>query len=298
MRQLVHRQGHLGNAQSRHPGDPGALPREHPVQSENYAPIELAPAVARHLERVEYNGASDLQGRVHRIKNWEKWAMPQRIAFLRSFVEDTARDPAIARKAVAIIRESRVPLRDHRSEWSALLKWVQTNYRFTAEPNERIQSPQYTLTNLHGDCDDGAILLAALGHSIRLPFRFVLSGRSSQGERARWVEGVGAPPRGVSWSHIYVMAQWPPFRPTKAAWAEPTLDVPLGWDSLKEPLPRGRADMGEGEGVSRVRTILQKLQWQTVGASALGTVLGGVASYLLVQKVLRPLVEKRGDRRR
>lgn len=274
-------------------------PREQPLTGEEFAPIELAHSVSKHLEPVRYDGRSPMAGRLSRIRDWEKWSMARRIAFLREFVEDTARDPAIAEKATEIIRSAGVPLRDHEGEWRALLKWVQQNIRFTAEPKERIQSPQYTLTKRYGDCDDLGITLAALAYSLRLPFRFVLSGRRGR-KRIRWVEGEGSPPSGANWTHIYVQAQWPPFRPTTFAWAEPTLDVPLGWDSISSPLPKGRADLGEEEPAKTSAQSLQKLvkdlPWVTIG----GSVIGSVLSAAVVGLVVRPALEKkrlRGPRR-
>lgn len=306
--------GDIGIAARRHPSLrtlPGPrLPKEQPiVGGERYAPIELAPDIRKHLEPVQYEGDSPLAGRVSRVVDWDKWSMQQRIAFLRSFVEDTARDPMIAQKAVSIIRQAGVQHRDYRAEWAALLKWVQQNVRFMAEPAERLQSPQYTLSTLGpADCDDMAILLAALGHSIRLPFRFVLSGRDARRNRHRWVEGVGRPPRGVNWTHIFVQAQWPPFRPTAAAWAEPTLDVELGWDFTRDPIPKDRGDIGEAtEAVAAGKTNLQvlkeegkilkavkKLPWLTI----LGTVIGSALSFVLIQGVVRPAVEWRQRRHR
>ena len=268
----------------------------------------------KHLVRVEYEGASPLQGRVNRIPEWDKWTMEQKVAFLRSFVQDTARDPAIALKATTILRAAGVDQRDYRGSWAALLRWVQRNYRFTAEPNERIQSPQYTLSTLYGDCDDGSVLLAALGHSIRLPFRFVVSGRGDKGDRIRWVEGTGPAPKGVTWSHIYILAQWPPFKPRHAAWAEVTLDARLGWDSMKEPPPKNRADLaGERGGgklgqtgarppsqdtaptapvvqkaAARVTAVAKALPWITIA----GSVVGSLLSFLLIQGVVIPRMRR------
>ena len=282
------------------------LPRDmpHPIGAEVFAPIALADAVKAHLKPVEYEGDSPMKGRLHTVPDWEKWGMAERLAFLRSFVEDTARDPMIAKKANDIVRAARVPTGNYRGEWAALLKWVQTRIRFTAEPNERIQSPQYTLTEKFGDCDDLGVLLAALGHSRRLPFKFTLSGRDMGGKRVRWVEGDGNAPR-AAWTHIYVLSQWPPFRPTKSAFAEPTLDVPLGWDALRDAPPRNRADLGadepekatEGAGVvkkqlailAKTQAIAAKLPWITIAGSVVGTVL----SYVVVQGVVAPRLKKK-----
>lgn len=270
------------------------LPRERPLDGrETFTPIELAPSIRAHLRRVEEGG--QLQGRLHVIESWAKWTMPERVAFLRALVEDTARDPAIARKAISIVREARVPLRDHRGEWSALLRWVQRNIRFTAEPDERIQSPQYTLTERYGDCDDLGVCLAALAHSIRLPWKFVISGRDAEGNRVRWVEGERFP-EGASWTHIYVLAGWPPFKPGAWAWAEPTLDVPLGTDAaMLDPAARARrADLAGPEAAPAASTW--KVSWPTVFTTVLGSTLAAVLSYKVVSAVKR--AERRGRRRR
>lgn len=259
------------------------LPRERPVVGgEVYAEIELDPAVRAHLQPVPYAGDSPLSGRIFRIPAWDNWSMEQRIAFLRSFVEDKSRDPMIAAKAVRIIRSAGVPLRDHQGEWAALLKWVQTHVRFTAEPKERLQSPQYTLSVMMGDCDDLGIVLASLAHSIRLPFRFALLGRTKDGKRIRWIEGTGPVSPGVNWHHIYVYAGTPPFRPTKWFAAEPTLDVPLGHDPLTDGVPKGRSDLGA------VDTALQR-RGRGLGAFpwrfAVVSVVGSVLSYLAVKRL-------------
>ena len=80
------------------------------------------------------------------------------------------------------------------------------------------------------NCDDAATLLAALCESIKLPWKFVLSGRDPAGQKVRLIEGEKEP-RGVSWSHIYLTIGTPPFNPNRWYFAEPTIrGVPLGWD--------------------------------------------------------------------
>lgn len=287
------------------PAAPVLLPREQPVVGDGrrYAEIELSDDLKEQCKPVQYDGDSPLAGRVFTVPAWDNWNMVQRLSFLREFACDKARDPAIAEKSNEIVRAAGVPVGDYKGEWAALLKWVQRNIRFTAEPNERIQSPQYTLTQKFGDCDDCAIVLAALAHARRLPFRFVLSGRDDGNRRIRWIEGNGKPPT-ASWTHIYALAQWPPFRPTKSAFAEPTLDVPLGWDSLRDPPPRSRADMGADEPekaeapnviskqlaiLKKTQAVAAKLPWITIAGSVMGTVL----SYVVVQGVVAPRLKKK-----
>lgn len=260
------------------------------ASNEEYAPFELKPELLRELVRVEYDAASPFAGRVFRLPGWTHWSMERRIAFMRLFGEHTARDPAIALKATRILRDAGVSIRDYRAAWSALLLWVQQNIRFTGEQRERLQSPQATLTLKMGDCDDMALLLFALGASIRLDSRFVLSGAGPKG-RARWIEGVGACPTDVNWTHVFLLVGWPPFAPTQWEFAEPTLDVRLGWDSMKEPIPRGRADMGDAAETLPVRATraVKALPWTTIA----GTVIGSVISFIVTRQIARALERRR-----
>jgi transglutaminase-like putative cysteine protease len=175
-----------------------------PGAREYFAPIELSPKVLAFLEPIKYGGPSDLKGRVFRVRPWKSWPMARRIAFMRAFVEDTSRDPAIARKTTEILKTAGVDPKDHKAAWAALLKWVQKNVYYVNERDERLQSPQYTLTEKHGDCDDCAIVLAALGDSIRLPWAYTISGKDAKGALVTWTEGRGPFPAGVEWTHIYL----------------------------------------------------------------------------------------------
>lgn len=152
-------------------------------------------------------------------------------------------------------------------------------------------------------CDDMAICLAALGESLRLPWKFVLTGKLRDGSRYRWVEGMPEPPEGFNASHIFLYVGGPPFRPTWWAWAEPTLDVKLGWDLFRDRIPGSRADMaghsleglvvtGDAFALSAVvggEKLLEKLRrhvaavpWQNVAA----TVIGGVLSAIVLKRLL------------
>lgn len=293
---------------------PGIPPREQVYEKELFAPIELDPEIRRHLTPVKYEGKSDLQGRVNKVLGWNTWGMERRMAFLRMLVTDTAKDPAIARKAVSILREGNAPVRDYKREWAVLLRWVQQNVRYVNEPGERLATSQYTLTELHGDCDDMAILLASLGESIRLPWAFVLSGRHKKsGRKVCWVEGSGPCTPGVEWSHIYLRVGGPPFRPTWWTFAEPTLDVPLGWNNVTSAPVKDRPDLGTEAAVptdagvsargtaassgllpasmriasstaNKTKEFAGKIAWPTV----IGTVIASVLSFVVVQKVVAP----------
>jgi transglutaminase-like putative cysteine protease len=87
------------------------------------------------------------------------------------------------------------------------------------------------------NCDDLAVVLATMAESIRLPWRFVLAGKTRRGDTVRWAEGTPQP-RGVSFHHIYLHLGNQPFRPTQWFAAEPTVrGVPLGWDVTIHGMP-------------------------------------------------------------
>lgn len=193
--------------------------------------MELPANLKKHARLVQYKGKGALVGRVYEIPAWLSWSQTRRLAFMREFTEDKARDPHIAAFTTKILREAGCDGRDLRKGWAVLLAWVQKNVTYVNEPNERLQSPQATLQLGFGDCDDLAILLRGLGHSLRWPSRWVLSGRVRKtGQKVRWIEGQAEPATGIDWAHIYLLVGGPPFKPTWWTYAEPTLQVPLGWD--------------------------------------------------------------------
>jgi hypothetical protein len=182
------------------------------------------------------------------IKSWGKLSEPKRMAMLRQISREGGRDPRVATKAIEIIREAGVKPRDYRGQAAALLTWVQENIYYANEPGERLQDPVYTLRVKYGDCDDEAILLAAFYESLRLPWRFVLSGKARNGTVDRWVEG--SKMKDLEFSHIYVVVGWPPFRPTKWQFAEPTLkNIPLGWDVVHHARSQGSSVLPELAGI-------------------------------------------------
>ena len=291
-------------------------PRRIPPQNRPvYSPLEMAPKLRAQLRPLGQDRETALTGRQFIITEWERWSMNKRLAFLHELTDDWCRDPALAALTVKILRNSGAIVRDYRAQWAALLAWVQdpANFYYVNEPNERIQSPQHSINTGTGDCDDAAILLAALGASIRLPFRFVISGINQRGEKVRWIEGVGPVPPGVQWSHIYVCVGWPPFNPAAWEFAEPTLSVPLGWDVVSAPKDgNGRVRLPEMEAKpSRllagtvgmiesdaprpapalpaaprrpVRDFAAAIPWPQVGA----TVIAGILSYVVTQQVIAP----------
>jgi hypothetical protein len=76
------------------------------------------------------------------------------------------------------------PARDHNCEAGAILDFVKSYVRFQPDPLtsvrghmdtvELIQAPQVTLKRRAGDCDDQAVLIAALGMALGMPAKFVV----------------------------------------------------------------------------------------------------------------------------
>lgn len=172
--------------------------------------------------------------RVYHLPDWHGLSHPQRLVVMRQIATQRGRDPRIAKLALNIIRKSKAKPRQYDKQAAALLKWVQNpkNCYYINEPGERLQDPIYTIKVKHGDCDDMVLLLCALFESVNLPWKQVLSGRTGQGQKVRYIEGQPVP-QGCSWAHIYCMVGTPPFNPDRWFFCEPTVEgVPLGWDVI------------------------------------------------------------------
>lgn len=172
--------------------------------------------------------------RVYHLPDWHSLSHPQRLVVMRQIATMRGRDPRIAKLALSIIRKSGAQPRDYDKQAAALLKWVQSpkNCYYINEPGERLQDPIYTIKVKHGDCDDMVLLLCCLFESINLPWKQVLSGRSKDGQKLRYIEGQPIPDA-ESWAHVYCMVGTPPFNPNRWWYCEPTVQgVPLGWDVI------------------------------------------------------------------
>jgi len=180
--------------------------------------------------------------KVHHIPGWERMGDKARVAVLRQIAESSGRDPRVRALAAQIV--SGVDQRQYEQQAAALLRWVQENVAYLNEPGEILQDPLYSVKVKHGDCDDLALVLAALLESIRLPWRFVLSGQARNGAKSRWIEG-DTMPWGVQWAHIYIAIGDRPFSPTRWTIAEPTVrGSPLGHDAAMTG--RAMPEMGGG----------------------------------------------------
>ena len=185
--------------------------------------------------RISLHGASHHD--VPKVEHLPLWSMHNthdRMKALRQIVEAGGRDPRLATLCVNIFRQKGIQPRDYKGQANALLKWVQHNIYYINEPQERLQDPAYTLKVGYGDCDDMVILLCAMAESVKLEWKFVLSGKNQYGKIIRWIEGDKLPKPEPKWVHIYCVLGYPPFKPTQWVFAEPTLkNVPLGWDIVQ-----------------------------------------------------------------
>lgn len=244
----------------------------------------------------------------YHLPQWSDMGDPKRIAVLRKIALEAGRDPRIATVAIHIIRTAGIKPRDYTGQARALLRFVQHRIYYANEPGERLQDPAYTLRVGYGDCDDMALLLAAFCESIRLPWRFVISGK--RGDRiVRWVEGTPYTP--AKWAHIYLAIGDKPFAPSRWMFAEPTLrSVNLGWDVVQasaggsRPLPElsgpdtatvttDIAKAAEKDALTIEGVISDVRKALTPRRIVVGLIVGGITGFLT-----RPLIDALLGRRK
>lgn len=96
------------------------------------------------------------------------------------FAVEAQKDVAFRDRVTKIVQK--LFPRDYTSEIAALLNWVRLNIRYVRDPVqfERVQTPQVTLQQKSGDCDDLATLLAAMSTSLGHKSRFAMGGFTPQ----------------------------------------------------------------------------------------------------------------------
>jgi len=116
------------------------------------------------------------------------------LELMRQMVLTGTGDPEVQEAAVNIVRSAGIIPHDHLGEAGAIFRFVRDRVRFTDDPVgiEKLQSPRYTLYLMAGDCDDRAVLAAALLRAIGINSRLRV---------------VAADPRVPgAFSHVYVVA--------------------------------------------------------------------------------------------
>ena len=229
--------------------------------------------------------------KVFDLPRFDGYQDPKKLDVLTRLSESYGRDPRLATLAVQIFRGANVQPRDYKGQAAALLKWVQTNIYYVNEPDERLQTPDYTLRVRYGDCDDMAILLYSLARSVRLPAKFVISGVDNAKQKRRYHYGDATFPRNVNWSHIYLAIGDRPYGAPAWIYAEPTLKVPFGWDvvganssALAEMNQYSGATTGAmiGAAVGGVEASGERSWWKEMFFVAVSAGVGALASEIVI----------------
>lgn len=99
---------------------------------------------------------------------------------MRQLVRDAIRDPGqqIREAALAILRG----VNSFTDQARTIQQWVQNNIEYRRDPPdlELVQTPQVTLQLRAGDCDDQAVLTAALLQATGHPSQFIAVGMDGQ----------------------------------------------------------------------------------------------------------------------
>lgn len=119
---------------------------------------------------------------------------------MKQVVHDSMRDPVVLDSAKMVIRSAGGKNREEQARHIA--GWVSQSIRFVRDPYgiETIHTPRYMLDRIktqgmfEADCDDYAVLSAALAKAVGLRTKFVIMGFLS---------------KGAPWSHVYTMAETP-----------------------------------------------------------------------------------------
>ncbi len=124
---------------------------------------------------------------------------------MRHYAHYGATDPLVRKTATDIVAE--VPGRDAEGQIELLREWIADNLRFQRDSSgsELLHTPKVMLARLltEGpplaiDCDDAAMLAAALGKAVGLKARFVLVGFLSPHSPFRHVWTELSPPSGLN----------------------------------------------------------------------------------------------------
>lgn len=262
----------------------------------------------------------------HHLPGWGRARDPKRVAILTRIAREAGRDPRMREFVINTVLGDRPgddASRDYQRQTAAILAWVQANIRYYNETGEQLQDPFYTLRQTFGDCDDMSLLVAAMLESLKIEWRFVLSGRDRNGRAVRWIDGHKFP-RKAKFTHIYVVAGYPPFQPTTWVFCDATMKTaPLGWDvvgavergerivmpEMAAPPPNAMASLGAVDGgiasrVSQELSLLradlrERLHWRNVIVGVVfGVVTSGLAGIVLNQIKTRRVRHRRNSRPR
>lgn len=105
----------------------------------------------------------------------------QTLNFMSHIVREWKRSPEIRSKTIQIV--SKLPGKDWVAECDRVFQWVRDNIRYTMDIQdiETLQTPDVTLADSAGDCDDMAILICCMLESIGHKTRFKAIGIDGKG---------------------------------------------------------------------------------------------------------------------
>lgn len=159
------------------------------------------------------------------------------IAAMHALVAEGVRDVRVANLAKSVLAD--LLRRDYRAEAEALLRWVQSNVRYTRDPStveglERVSHPIAVLQQGGADCDDLAVLYASLAASVGFAYAFRTIGDDET--------------RPDEFRHVYVVVEVP-----GRGWAaaDPSFEEKLGW----EPAREGTLLLADGTTVAAARVV-------------------------------------------
>ena len=121
---------------------------------------------------MQLSGGPALKGATLNAPSENRAAVASTLKRMAILAKEGSTRPAIIDLARRIVAS--VPGKDFRGEAAAIQNYVRGRIRYTRDPyfSETLQTPEVTLQQGHGDCDDHAILVAALLTAIGAPARF------------------------------------------------------------------------------------------------------------------------------
>jgi len=117
--------------------------------------------------------------------------------------------------AIRVLRTYRVPNRDDEGQARAIQAFVQHNILYVNEPGDIWYDPLRVLWMGGGDCDDHAILTAALLEALAFKTKISVLRRAGRG------------------FHVYCLVGLPRKAPRRWVPVETTMNVPFGWNPEK-----------------------------------------------------------------
>jgi transglutaminase-like putative cysteine protease len=94
--------------------------------------------------------------------------------FLRNGVLEYRHNPIVRRAAMDAVFENSAPEKNKLSQAVAIATWVKHHFFYVHEPDEVFQTPENTLRERSGDCDDFTWLQCAMMESIGIPSKMNL----------------------------------------------------------------------------------------------------------------------------